>query len=104
MDLVSVLERCKALGITLTPVGNKLRMYPFSAIPPDLVEELRKNKAQIISLLRKVDFNSWVLEEWRRVSIPEWRRILQESIDKKDQKREEYARWMLREILLDPEY
>ena len=48
--------------------------------------------------------NPWMLWEWRRVSIPEWRRILQESIDKEDTRREEYARWMLRDILLDPEY
>jgi hypothetical protein len=46
----------------------------------------------------------WVLWEWRRVSIPEWRRILQECIDQGDQRREQYARWMLREILLDPDY
>jgi hypothetical protein len=46
----------------------------------------------------------WMLWEWRRISIPEWRRILQESIDQRDQRREEYARWMLRDILLDPEY
>jgi hypothetical protein len=45
-----------------------------------------------------------MLWEWRRVSIPEWRRILQESIDDGDQQREDYARWMLREILLDPDY
>ena len=46
----------------------------------------------------------WMLWEWRRISIPDWRRILLESMDKKDSKREEYARWMLSEILLDPEY
>ena len=46
----------------------------------------------------------WMLWEWRRLSIPEWRRILGESIEDEDRKREEYARWMLREILLDPEY
>jgi hypothetical protein len=45
-----------------------------------------------------------MLWEWRRVSIPEWQRILRESIEKEDRQREEYARWMLREILLDPEY
>jgi hypothetical protein len=45
-----------------------------------------------------------MLWEWRRVSIPEWRRILWESIDKGGSRREEYARWMLREILLDPDY
>ncbi len=46
----------------------------------------------------------WMLWEWRRASIPEWRRILQESIGQGDTRRAEYARWMLREILLDPDY
>ena len=46
----------------------------------------------------------WMLWEWRRVSIPEWQRILQESIAVGDQRREAYARWMLREVLLDPDY
>jgi hypothetical protein len=46
----------------------------------------------------------WMLWEWRRASIPEWQRILQESIEKQDSRREGYARWMLREILLDPDY
>ena len=46
----------------------------------------------------------WMLWEWRRVSIPKWRIILKESIDVSDHRREEYARWMLDEILLDPEY
>lgn len=49
-------------------------------------------------------FEPWMLWQWRRVSIPDWRRILQESVDQGDSKREEYARWMLREVLLDPEY
>lgn len=44
-----------------------------------------------------------MLWEWRRVSIPEWQRILRESVDSGDSRREEYARWMLREILLDPD-
>jgi hypothetical protein len=42
-----------------------------------------------------------LLEGWRRVSIPEWQRILQESIAGGDKRREEYARWMLKEILQD---
>jgi hypothetical protein len=45
-----------------------------------------------------------MLWEWRRVSIPEWQHILRESINKGDQRRESYARWMLREVLLDPDY
>ncbi len=46
----------------------------------------------------------WMLWEWRRVSIPLWRDILKESVIKGDIQREEYARWMLMEILLDPAY
>ena len=46
----------------------------------------------------------WMLWEWRRASIPTWRDILQESIERADARRVEYARWMLREVLLDPEY
>jgi hypothetical protein len=45
-----------------------------------------------------------MLEEWRRISIPDWKRALQESIDTGDKKREEYARWMPKEILADPDY
>ena len=43
--------------------------------------------------------NPWLLEEWRRTAIPAWRRILQESIQSGDNKREVYARWMLNEVL-----
>lgn len=52
----------------------------------------------------KSEAECWLLEEWRRISLPEWRRILQESIDSHDTKREEYARYILREILEDSEY
>ena len=46
----------------------------------------------------------WMLWEWRRLSIPQWREILQRSINHQDEAREDYARWMLRDILLDPDY
>jgi hypothetical protein len=46
----------------------------------------------------------WMLWQWRRMSLPQWRRILHESRETHDEGREEYARWMLREVLLDPEY
>ena len=49
-------------------------------------------------------FEPWMLWEWRRVSTPDWRRILQESIRQDDADRESYARWMLSEVLLDPQY
>jgi hypothetical protein len=46
----------------------------------------------------------WILWEFRRVCIPEWREILRNSIAMGDRRREHYARWMLKEILLDPDY
>ena len=46
----------------------------------------------------------WMLWEWRRISIPEWQDILKHSAANGNERREEYARWMLRDILLDPEY
>ena len=46
----------------------------------------------------------WMLWEWRRISIPQWQDILEDSVANGDKKREDYARWMLRDILLDPEY
>jgi len=49
------------------------------------------------------EFEPWVLWEWRRVSIPEWRRILDDASEKGDSRRQDYANWMLEEILLDPE-
>mgnify|MGYP001404698946 CR=1 FL=1 len=49
-------------------------------------------------------FEPWVLREWRRLSIPDWRRILEKSITANDTAREAYARWMLRDILYDPSY
>ena len=45
-----------------------------------------------------------MLWEWRRQSIPQWRDILNQSIHSSDGRREQYARWMLRDILLDPDY
>ena len=49
-------------------------------------------------------FEPWALWEWRRVSIPPWRQILVKSIADGDWRREEYSRWMLWEVLLDPDY
>jgi len=49
-------------------------------------------------------FEPWMLWEWRRVSTPQWRGILQESLECGGKERETYARWMLAEVLLDPLY
>jgi len=64
----------------------------------DLLASARREPA------REEGLEPWMLWEWRRVSIPKWRRILQQSIQRGDSRRAEYARWMLKDVLLDPEY
>ena len=106
-DVGTLLERCRLLGATFIPFGDRFKVRAPEPLPEDLVAALRELKAQVLAELdreRQNSFRCWVLDEWRRVSIPDWRRILQESIEQQDTKREDYARWMLREILIDPEY
>lgn len=106
-DVTALLERCRALGVTLIPLDGRLRMRAPQPLPDDLIAELRSAKGEIlIQLQRQLRSESecWFLEEWRRVSIPEWRQVLQKSITARNTSREEYARWMLREVLDDPEY
>ena len=45
----------------------------------------------------------WALQEWRRVSIPVWRNVLNAGIANGDREEEESARWMLK-ILEDQDY
>lgn len=47
---------------------------------------------------------NFLLESWRKSAIPTWRRIIKESRETGDKTREEYAHWMLVDILEDPEY
>ena len=39
------------------------------------------------------------LNRWAEIAIPTWQRILRESQAAGDKRREEYARWMLKEVL-----
>ena len=40
-----------------------------------------------------------LLDRWITDSIPSWQKILQESIEKDDTRRKEYAEWMLKDVL-----
>lgn len=75
--------------------------------PAELLKAIKEAKQKVIDELRnrqRQDAANWLLQEWRKTSLPSWRRILRESIAVNDKRREEYARWMLKEILEDPEY
>ena len=50
---VAVLEKAKALGISVTSSGNKILLEPGSKVPPDLVQAIRQHKGEILALLTK---------------------------------------------------
>jgi hypothetical protein len=45
-----------------------------------------------------------LMERWRQLAIPCWLRVLAESLAAADARRADYARWMLRVVLADPEH
>jgi hypothetical protein len=106
-EVKALLEKCQALGAIFTPLNDRFRVEAPIPLPDELVDELKKAKPQIMAELNgnlRGKAENWLLEEWRRISIPDWREKLKEATELKNVKREEYARWMLREMLEDPEY
>lgn len=106
-DAINLIERCRDLGATLTLLNDRIRVNAPQPLPLEILDELRQFKPQILEALRyqsKEQATCWFLEEWRRMSIPEWRNILKQSVVSNDRNREKYARWMLKEILDDTEY
>ncbi len=108
MNTASLIHRCRDRGATLLPEGGQLRVKGWSKLTEDLQEALREHKPEVLVYLRESvgekAFDCWMLAEWRKVITPQRRRVLSESIAEGDAQREEYARWMLRDILLDPGY
>jgi hypothetical protein len=43
-----VLSRLRLLGVTLTPVGDRIRCRPASVVPPDLLDDVRRHKPEIL--------------------------------------------------------
>ncbi|MFC2027128.1 hypothetical protein ACFLU3_00425 [Chloroflexota bacterium] len=104
---VVIIKECRSQGATLTVEGDKIKVQAPHPLPDNLVSALIEAKPEIMAELQRQrddQFIPWMLEEWRRISLPAWRRILSESIESNDVNREEYARWMLHEVLEDEEY
>ena len=101
-DLIAI---CTEHGgvFALEPNGILCISAP-NPLPDELMERLREQKAEVLSYLQthsNLAFIPWVLQEWRRSSIPQWRQVLQEATATGDSNRAEYARWMLWEVLHD---
>ncbi len=106
-DTEVLMKKCRDYGATLVLKNNRIRVEAPQPLPDEFISQLRNSKEQIMYALKnnlRKEAENWLLEEWRRISLPEWRRILKESIETGNMSREEYARWMLKEILQDEEY
>jgi len=53
MDTANILDQLDSLEVRLTADGDKLRFKPASRVPPELIEELRQHKADILKELGK---------------------------------------------------
>jgi len=47
-----IIERARESGIAIAVVDDRLRYWPKSATPPDLVELMRRHKAELIDYLK----------------------------------------------------
>jgi hypothetical protein len=100
-------DECHKLGIKLEIIDGQLKIHSSKPLPENLAATLQVSKEQILAELSRRNQDAakcWTLGEWRRLSVPGWRRILRESIEQKDRDRERYARWMLKEVLEDPDF
>ncbi|MDO8750663.1 MAG: hypothetical protein Q7K03_05915 [Dehalococcoidia bacterium] len=106
MDGVSLLNQAKAAGLQVWRRGDSLVIRGPKSEEPLALLLLSRKPEVLPHVPQQVNAEEppWILQEWRRVSIPQWRDILQQSLARGDKKRESYARWMLREVLVDAEY
>jgi hypothetical protein len=107
-EISLLVQQAKEHGATFIVEKDSIRVRAPEPIPDDLLDLLRKNKIEILRYLQQLETKLWpgdhLLEEWRRISIPDWREKLKVAIENRNIKGEEYARWMLKEILEDPDY
>ena len=106
MNVTMIIGKCEALGGRLSACNDHLVVEAPQPLPDELIAELKEAKPFILAELQrksKSESDCHLLEIWRQLSIPDWRRIRQESIETGNVNREEYARWMLKEILQDDE-
>jgi len=103
---VELLDEARKRGIVLEPDGAWL-VYrgPKGAMTPDLKHALTQCKADVINHIRGQGSSNvekrpprHMLDVWIEVAIPEWERILRESIASGDKSRAAYARGLLRQL------
>jgi hypothetical protein len=53
MDAACILDKLNTLGVKVGAVGEELWLEPGSRVPPELLDELRQHKADILNILGK---------------------------------------------------
>ena len=53
MDALAVIERAKELGVTLTVDGDYINATPKSRVTPELADQVREHKAEVLVQLRR---------------------------------------------------
>ena len=74
-DVAALIQECRVLGATFVPLGDRLKVKAPQPLPDDLIAALKEAKALVLVELdkeRQESFRCWVLEEWRRTSLPWW--------------------------------
>ena len=67
-NAIELLNKLNALGVQLSVDGDNLRYKPASVVPPDLVNQMRQRKVEIIRLLRKPELVE-APSEWHAETI-----------------------------------
>jgi len=52
-DALAVVEKVKALGVTISPSGEKILLEPGSKVPPELIGAIRQHKDEILAILTR---------------------------------------------------
>lgn len=73
MNAEELLDEVEALGVTVDRDGDVLRLRPGSAVPPDLVEELRAHKPALLELVGLRGWPEASRECVREFRVPEAR-------------------------------
>ena len=73
MNAEELLTEVEALGMTVHLDGEVLRFRPGSVVPPDLVEELRAHKPELVELVNLRGWPEASRDSVRRFRVPEAR-------------------------------
>lgn len=108
MDALSLLEQAKVSGVVVQVYGDKLVVRGPKRCET-LALQLLAHKADVLPLVSlgqrlNEPVKGWeppprhMLEIWVDAAIPEWKRILKESISNGDRRRANYARGLLSQL------